>query len=63
VPGRLRHTHATHAFRKGVHPKSIQDRLGHKTIAVTLDMYWYSVEGVQAAVANDLAATSTATTS
>jgi integrase len=52
----LRHTHATHAFHKGIHPKSIQDRLGHRSNAVTLDMYSHLVEGVQGEVANELAA-------
>jgi integrase len=52
----LRHSHATHAFHKGIHPKSIQYRLGHKSISVTLDMYSHLVEGVQSEVANDLAA-------
>jgi len=35
----LRHTAATHLLNKGVHPKVVQDLLGHSTIAITLDIY------------------------
>jgi integrase len=35
----LRHTAATHLLNKHVHPKVVQDLLGHSTIAVTLDTY------------------------
>ncbi len=35
----LRHTAATHLLTKGVHPKVVQDLLGHSTIAITLDTY------------------------
>jgi integrase len=35
----LRHTAATHLLNKGVHPKVVQDLLGHSTIAITLDTY------------------------
>jgi integrase len=43
----LRHTHATHLFKEGVHPKMVQERLGHSTIAVTLDLYSHVVPGMQ----------------
>ena len=44
----LRHTHATQLFKKeGVHPKIVQERLGHSTIAVTLDLYSYVIPGMQ----------------
>jgi integrase len=33
----LRHTWATLALRAGVHPKILQERLGHSTIAITLE--------------------------
>jgi integrase len=33
----LRHTHATLALRAGIHPKVVSERLGHATIAITLD--------------------------
>jgi integrase len=35
----LRHTWATLALAAGVHPKIVQERLGHSVIAVTLDLY------------------------
>lgn len=35
----LRHTAATHLLAKHVHPKVVQDLLGHSTIAITLDTY------------------------
>ena len=35
----LRHTAATHLLTNHVHPKIVQDLLGHSTIAITLDTY------------------------
>ncbi|MCC9624757.1 site-specific integrase [Thalassospira sp. MA62] len=35
----LRHTHATLLLELGEHPKVVQERLGHKEISVTLNMY------------------------
>jgi len=35
----LRHSHATQLLLAGVHPKVAQERLGHSTIGVTLDLY------------------------
>ncbi len=35
----LRHTHATLLLAQSVHPKVVQERLGHATIAMTLDIY------------------------
>ena len=35
----LRHTHATQLLLAGVHPKVASERLGHSTIAITLDLY------------------------
>lgn len=35
----LRHSAATHLLTKHVHPKVVQDLLGHSTIAITLDTY------------------------
>lgn len=43
----LRHTHATQLFKEGVHPKIVQERLGHSTIAVTLDLYSHVMPGMQ----------------
>jgi integrase len=35
----LRHTAATLLLHQGVHPKVVQEMLGHAQIAVTLDLY------------------------
>jgi len=43
----LRHTHATLMLKAGVHPKIVQERLGHGSIAVTLDTYSHVVSGLQ----------------
>ena len=43
----LRHTHATQLFKEGVHPKVVQERLGHSTIAVTLDLDSHVMPGMQ----------------
>lgn len=43
----LRHTHATLALQAGVHPKVVQERLGHSSIAITLDLYSHVVPGMQ----------------
>jgi integrase len=46
-----RHTHATLMLKQGVNPKIVQERLGHATIAVTLDTYSHVVPGLQEAAA------------
>ena len=43
----LRHCHATHLLRQGVHPKVVQERLGHSTPAVTLGVYSHVLPGMQ----------------
>jgi integrase len=43
----LRHTHATLALQAGVHPKVFQERLGHSTIAITLDIYSHVIPAMQ----------------
>ena len=50
----LRHTEATLLLTEGVHPKVVQERLGHATIAITLDTYSHVVEGMQREAANRL---------
>ena len=44
----LRHSHATQLLASGVHPKIAQERLGHSTIAITLDLYSHVMPGMQA---------------
>lgn len=43
----LRHTHATLLLEAGVPPKAVQQRLGHKTIKVTMDIYAHVTERMQ----------------
>ena len=47
----LRHTHASLMLRQGVHPKIVQERLGHATISTTLDIYSHVTAGLQEAAA------------
>jgi len=46
-----RHTHATIMLKQGVHPKIVQERLGHSTISTTLDTYSHVAPGLQQAAA------------
>jgi hypothetical protein len=41
----LRHTHAAWLIAAGEHPKTIQIRLGHSSIQVTMDRYGHLMEG------------------
>jgi integrase len=43
----LRHTHATHLLGAAVHPKIVQERLGHSSIAITLDTYSHVTPALQ----------------
>ena len=47
-----RHTHASLLLKQGVHPKIVQERLGHSTITTTLDTYSHVAPGLQQAAAN-----------
>jgi len=47
----LRHTHATLMLRQGIHPKIVSERLGHSSIAITLDTYSHVLPGLQEAAA------------
>lgn len=51
-----RHTWATLALSSGVHPKVVQERLGHATIATTLDRYSHVIEGMDRDAAETVAA-------
>jgi integrase len=46
-----RHTHASLMLKQGVHPKIVQERLGHASIGLTLDTYSHVVPGLQEAAA------------
>jgi integrase len=43
----LRHTYATLALQAGVHPKVVSDRLGHTTVAMTLDVYSHAIPALE----------------
>ncbi|WP_375408939.1 tyrosine-type recombinase/integrase [uncultured Methylobacterium sp.] len=43
----LRHSHATQLLASGIHPKIAQERLGHSSIAITLDLYSHVLPGMQ----------------
>ena len=46
-----RHAHATLMLRQGVHPKIVQERLGHAKVGTTLDIYSHITTGLQEAAA------------
>ena len=48
----LRHTHATHMLKAGIHPKIAQERLGHSSVGVTIDLYSHVLPGMQAEAVN-----------
>jgi integrase len=43
----LRHSHATQLLAQGVHPKIVQERLGHSSIAITMDLYSHVSDTMQ----------------
>lgn len=46
-PHDLRHTHATLLLKAGVNPKVVSERLGHHSVAFTLDTYAHVMPGMQ----------------
>lgn len=46
-----RHTHASIMLKQGIHPKIVQERLGHSSIEMTLDIYSHVAPGLQEAAA------------
>lgn len=50
----LRHTSATLLLAAGVHPKVVQERLGHSQIGITLDTYSHVVPTMQLEAASKL---------
>lgn len=50
----LRHVHATRLLQRGVHAKIVSERLGHATIAITLDTYSHVLPGLQEAAIRQL---------
>jgi integrase len=50
----LRHTAATLMFQQGVHPKIVQERLGHSNISITLDTYSHVLPSLQEDAADQM---------
>ncbi len=51
----LRHAHATALLRAGAHPKVVQERRGHSSIKVTMDIYSSVLPGMQREAVDRLA--------
>ena len=43
----MRHTHATIMLLQGVHPKVVQERLGHSKMGTTMDLYSHVMPSMQ----------------
>jgi integrase len=52
----VRHTYATLSLQAGVHPKIVSERLGHSSIAVTMDTYSHAIPTLQESAAELVAA-------
>ncbi len=50
----LRHTAATYLLSKGVHPKVVQELLGHSSIALTMNTYSHVLPSLQQEVAKHM---------
>ena len=50
----LRHTTATLLLCAQVHPKVVQERLGHSSIAITLDTYSHVIPNMQQSATDEL---------
>jgi len=43
----MRHSHASQLLLADVHPKVVSERLGHSSIAITMDTYSHLLPGMQ----------------
>lgn len=50
----LRHTAATLMLKQGVHPKVVQERLGHSDISLTLNTYSHVLPSMQEEAADKM---------
>ncbi|MBD1371958.1 site-specific integrase [Hazenella sp. IB182357] len=50
----LRHSHATLLLQQGEHPKIVSERLGHSSIAITMDTYSHVMPNMQKEAADKL---------
>ena len=51
----MRHSYATAALAAGIPAKVVSERLGHATVAITLDVYSHVIPGMDAQAANAVA--------
>lgn len=51
----VRHAHAAGLVRAGIHPRVVQERLGHSSAAFTMQVYGHVAAGLQAAAASAFA--------
>jgi integrase len=51
----VRHSYATAALKAGIHPKIVSERLGHASVAFTLQTYSHVIEGMDEAAASEIA--------
>jgi integrase len=52
----VRHSYATAALRAGGSPKIVSERLGHTSVAFTMQTYTHVIPGMDAAAADKIAA-------
>jgi integrase len=52
----LRHSYAVASLTAGIHPKVVSERLGHATIAITLDTYSHVIPSMDEEAASTVAA-------
>ena len=52
----VRHSHASVALAAGVHPKVVSERLGHASVAFTLDTYTHAIPALEEDAAELIAA-------
>lgn len=52
----VRHTHASMALAAGVNPKVVSERLGHASVAFTLDTYSHAIPALEEEAAERIAA-------
>jgi len=52
----VRHSYATAALKSGISPKTISERLGHSTVAFTLQTYTHIIPGMDESAASTVAA-------
>ena len=50
----LRHSHASQLLKQGVNPKIVSERLGHSSIAITMDTYSHILPGLQEEAASKI---------